>query len=85
MYVDANKWMHTRAHEVRKTVKIRKRNNQRPHLTQDTTWESDEKYTLYTINITNKSQEVSSFPAGDHKAAMNRRENMINTGYKKHK
>ena len=26
-----------------------------------------------TINITNKSQEVSPFPAGDHKAAMNRR------------
>ena len=32
-----------------------------------------------TINITNKSQEVSPFPAGDHKAAMNRRETMKNT------
>ena len=28
------------------------------------------------INITKKSQEVSPFPAGDHKAAMNRRESM---------
>ena len=26
-----------------------------------------------TINNTNKSQEGSPFPAGDHKAAMNRR------------
>ena len=32
-----------------------------------------------TINITNKSEEVSTFPAGDHKAAMNRRESMSNT------
>ena len=32
-----------------------------------------------TINITNKSQEVSPFPAGDHKAAMNRRQSMKNT------
>ena len=31
------------------------------------------------INITNKSQEVRPFPAGDHKIAMNRRESMINT------
>ena len=28
------------------------------------------------LNITNKSQEVSPFPAGDHKAAMNRRKSM---------
>ena len=35
-----------------------------------------------TIIITNKSQEVSPFPAGDHKAAMNRRENMRNTRHK---
>ena len=56
--------------KVRKTAKIRKRYNQVPHLIQDTTWESSKN----TINITNKSQEVSPFPAGDHKAAMNRRE-----------
>ena len=35
-----------------------------------------------TINITNKSQEVSLFPAGQHKAAMNRRESMTNTRHK---
>ena len=33
-----------------------------PHLAQDTTWESNKT----TINITNKSQGVSPFPAGDH-------------------
>ena len=48
--------------------KIRIRYNQVPHLTQDTEWESNKN----TINIINKSQEVSPFPAGDHKAAMNR-------------
>ena len=56
-------------------TKIRKRYNQVPHLTQDTTCKSDKN----TINITNKSQEVSPFLAGDHKAAMNRRESMRNT------
>ena len=42
------------------------------NLTQDTTWESNKN----TINITNMSQEVSPFPAGDHKAAMNKSESM---------
>ena len=65
-------------YKVRKTAKIRKRYNQVPHLTQDTTRESYKG----TINITNKSQEVSPFPAGDHKAAMNRRESMKNTRHK---
>ena len=51
---------------------IRNRHNQVPHLTQDTTWESNKSQ----LNITNKSQEVSPFPAGDHKAAMNRRESI---------
>ena len=37
------------------------------------------KVTKTQLNITNKSQEVSPFPAGDHKAAMNRRESMKNT------
>ena len=31
------------------------------------------------LNITSKSQEVSPLPAGDHKAAMKRRESMKNT------
>ena len=34
-------------------------------MTQETTWESNKN----TINITNKSQEVSPFSAGDHNAA----------------
>ena len=54
---------------------IRKRYKQVPHLTQDTTRESNKN----TIKITNKSQEVSPFAAGDHKAAMYRRESMRNT------
>ena len=37
------------------------------------------------INITNKSQEVRPFPAGDHKAAMNRCKSMKDTRHKKHK
>ena len=45
-------------------AKIRKRYSQVPQLTQDTTWESNKN----TIDITNKSPEVSPFPAGDHKA-----------------
>ena len=53
--------------KVRKTAKIRKRYNQVPHLTKDTTWESNKK----SINITNMSQELSSFPAGDHKQGSN--------------
>ena len=53
--------------KVRKTVRIRYRYNQVPHLSQDTKWESNN----ITINITNKSQEVSHFPSGDHKAILN--------------
>ena len=41
--------------KVRKTAKITKRYNQAPHLTQDTTWESNKT----TINIINKSQQVT--------------------------
>ena len=64
--------------KVRKMAKIRKRYNQVPHLTQETTWESYNS----TIKITNKSQEVSPFPADDHRAVMNRRESMSNTRHK---
>ena len=60
---------------VRNGAKIRNRYNQVPYLTQDITWERKKN----TINITNKSQEVSPFPEGDSKAAMNRRESMTNT------
>ena len=40
-----------------------------PHLTQDT----NGKVTNSQLDITNKSQEVSLFPAGDHKASINAR------------
>ena len=60
----------TRKHrKVRKRTKIRNRYNQAPHLTQDT----NGKVTTSQLDITNESQEVSPFPAGDHKASINRR------------
>ena len=43
--------------KVRKTAKIRNQYNQVPHLTQDTTWESD------NITIRHHKQEPSSLPA----------------------
>ena len=55
--------------KVRKRTKIRNRYNQAPHLTQDT----NGNVTTSQLDITNKSQEVSPFPAGDHKASINRR------------
>ena len=62
--------------EVRKVAKIRNQYNQVPHLTKDT----NGKVTKTQLNIINKSQDVSPFPAVDHKAAMNTCESM-----KKHK
>ena len=50
-------------------AKLRNRYNQAPHLTQDT----DGKVTTSQLDITNESQEVSPFPAGDYKASINRR------------
>ena len=41
--------------KVRKEAHIRKRYNQVPHLTKDTTWESNKN----TVNITNKSLKGS--------------------------
>ena len=55
--------------KVSKGAKVRNRYNQVPHLTQDTNGKVTNSQ-LYTIN---KSQEVSHFPAGDHKAQINRR------------
>ena len=43
--------------------------NQVPHLAQDT----NGKVKTSQLDITNESQEVSPFPAGDHKASINRR------------
>ena len=55
--------------KVSKGAKIRNRYNQVPHLTQDT----NGKVTNSPLDTTNESQEVSLFPAGDHKAHINRR------------
>ena len=54
--------------EVSKGAKIRNRYNQVPHQTQDT----NGKVTNSQLDTTNESQEVSPFPAGDHKAHINR-------------
>ena len=55
--------------KVRKRTRIRNRYNPAPDLTQ----EYNGKVTTSQLDITNESQEVSPFPAGDHKASINRR------------
>ena len=55
--------------KVSKGAKIRNRYNEVPHLTEDT----NGKVTNSHLDTTNESQEVSPFPAGDHKAHINRR------------
>ena len=56
-------------YEVSKGAKIRNRYNQVPHLTHDT----NGKVTNSPLNTTNESHEEIPFPAGDHKAHINRR------------
>ena len=68
--------------KVRKMAKIRNQYNPAPHLTKDT----NGKVTTSPIDITNESQEVSLFPAGDHKTSINRRARKHNkTRQKYHK
>ena len=55
--------------KVSNGAKIRNRYKQVPHLTQDT----NGKVTNSQLDTTNESQELSPFPAGDHKAHINRR------------
>ena len=62
-------WFSQKAQGYFKVSKIRNRYNQVPHLTLDT----NEKVTYSQLDTTNESQEVSPFPAGDHKAHINRR------------
>ena len=67
---------------VSKGAKIRNRYNQVPHLTQNT----NGKVTNSQLDTTNESQEVSPFPAGDHKTHINRcAQRHSNTRQKKHK
>ena len=65
--LNLSQWIFTK-HKVSKGAKIRNRYNQVPHLTQDT----NRKVTNSQLDTTNESQEVSPFPAGDHKAHINR-------------
>ena len=61
-------------------AKIRNRYNQVPHLTQNT----NGKVTNSQLDTTNESQEVSPFPAGNHKAHINKRtQDIANTRQKK--
>ena len=64
--------------KVQKTARIMNRYKQVPHLSQDTKWECNK----ITLNTTNKRQEVSLFPSGDHKTALNRRKSMTSTRHK---
>ena len=59
--------------KVSKGAKFRNQYNQVPHLTQDT----NGKVTNSQLDTTNESQEVSPFPAGDHKAHKSNMSNMI--------
>ena len=54
--------------KVSKGAKIRNQYNQVPYLTQDT----NGKVINSQVDTTNESQEVSTFPADDHKAHINR-------------
>ena len=56
-------------YKVSKGAKIRNRYNKARHLTQDT----NGKVKYSQLDTTYESQEVSPFPAGDHKAQTNRR------------
>ena len=58
----------TMLYKVGKRAKIRNRSNQAPHLTKDT----NGKVTTSQLDDTSESQEVSPFPAGDHKVSINR-------------
>ena len=58
--------MHIAWYNVIKGAKIRNQYNQVPHLTQNITLKSDNTQ----FNITNESQVVSPFLAGDHKALL---------------
>ena len=65
--------------KIRKKAKIRNRYNQAAHLAQDSIWESKKKLMKHHIK---ESKEVSPSTLGDHKASLNRQENMTNTKHK---
>ena len=66
--------------KVTKGSKIRNRYNQVQNLTQDT----NGKVKNSQLDTTNESQEVSPFPAGDHKAHINKQaQSIANASQKK--
>ena len=82
IFMEGLNWFH--GAKVSKAAKVKNRCNQVPHLTQDT----NGKMTNSQLYTTNESQEVSPFPAGDHKAQINRdtqRHNKHKTEKKIHK
>ena len=73
MQIIVHKFLQQKIHrinrfKVSKGAKISNRYNQVPHLTQDT----NGKVTNSQLETTNESQEISRFPADDHKAHINR-------------
>ena len=63
----------------KRKAKIRNGYNQIPHLSQNTIWESDKNTRKCHIQM---GQEVSSFPAGYHRVAMNRQASMTDMKHK---
>ena len=68
LVTETNRFSHYTV-KASKCAKIRNRYYQVPHLTQDT----NGNVTISQLDTTNQSQKVSPFPAGDHKAHINRR------------
>ena len=65
--------------KVNQKAMIRKQYNQVAHLARDTIWESDKNTRK---NNPRYREEISPFPAGDHKAARNRQDNITKTNIK---
>ena len=65
---------------LERKAKAMNRYNQVPDLTQDTILESN--FNTSKIDNTQDSQEVSTFPADDHKAARNRQDSITKTKMK---
>ena len=73
LYLETFKFCKT--YKVRKKAKTRNRCDLIPHLTKDTILDSDKSTRKHHKQ---ESQEVSPFPAGDHKAARNIQDSMAN-------
>ena len=63
---DKKNYEHGNNIKVIKRATIRNQYNQVSHLTQNT----NRTVTISQVDITNESQKVSPFPAGDHKATI---------------